>query len=234
MNTLKYITTCFLFVFTLTGCTLFGDNPQDTDYTPQPPKAYKDNLPPPVCLNNASKDITERGWYQSQVLVLKDTTCEDGKLAICLNGGGDDEGWYTSELGEAIEYRDCIVHSQFAIYFINANDDDSCAGTRAAKLTVYKETPGNNVFEKTLNLMLAGPPAYRADLNTSIPQGTQLISASYDRGKVTANFSSDIDVFGSCSQDQVRAQIEKTLKYIPVVTQRIIKEIEIQVDGEVL
>lgn len=232
---LKKLIVMMIVLVSLGGCSLFqgNDGGEYEDYKQQPPKTYSDNFPPPVCKNIDSMDLAKRGWYQSTELVLEDSTCEDGKLAVCLYGGLDKEGWYTSELGEAIEYRDCVIHSQFAVYFINESDDESCAGTKAVKLTVYKETPGENTYEKVLNILLAGVPADAQNLSTSIPQGVELISASYEAGKLTANFSSALDTFGSCSQEQIRAQIEKTLKFTPVVTKRIIDEIEIQIDGEI-
>ncbi len=70
-------------------------------------------------------------------------------------------------------------------------------------------------------------------LTTAIPQTTRLLSFGYDNNKAIVNFSSQLNKGGgSCEMGMRRSQIEKTLKALSEVSNLRIREVEIQVEGQ--
>lgn len=225
----------------ISSCSLFGEEEtKDKEKLSAPHPDYVGNginiiLQAPTCrsnLDNVSKD--KWGWYRSQDLMEADPSCTDGRPALCLHVGTKEEGWYKSEHGERIELRKCATTNNFGIYFVNTDAaEGECAKVPARNVEMLKETPGENVFEKAMNMLLAGPPEGSKRLTTKIPSATKLLEATFESGVVTVNFSASLNnQTDECTLSQRRAQIEKTIKYIPIVTNQIIKDIVIQVEGE--
>lgn len=192
-------------------------------------------LPAPRCQSNIPNMPEDRwGWYRGQDLMKADTNCSDGSGALCLHVGEATEGWYASEQGELLDGRPCATENRFALYFVrNDVEEGKCATVPPTKATLYRETSGKNVFEKVLNMLLVGPGLDQANMTTKIPSGTKLLSADYENGTVTVNFSSAFNATADeCTMKQRKSQIEKTIKYVTAVTNQVVRKIVIEVEGE--
>lgn len=125
----------------------------------------------------------------------------------------------------------------YKLYFIlkgKANPDCSAHHYREVYLSVPEE---ELVLIPNIMKALLSPEQLRLGdlgLYTAIPKETRLLSFGYDNNKAIVNFSSHLKQgTDTCTFEMRRSQIEKTLKSLNEVSNLRIKEVEIQVEGEV-
>ena len=125
----------------------------------------------------------------------------------------------------------------YKLYFIlkgKANPDCSAHHYREVYLSVPEE---ELVLIPNIIKALLSPSQLRLGdlgLYTAIPKETRLLSFGYDNNKAIVNFSSHLkEGNDTCAFGMRHSQIEKTLKSLNDVSNLRIKEVEIQVEGEV-
>lgn len=217
--------TIFLLLLSLTLTACFGETP-DSDIA-------KDVPPPPVCRNDSGITKQKPGWYRGTEMIASDRDCTDGNSPVCLRVGSAQEGWYRQDPLKLVEKQECVTGQEFAMYFVREELAlRDCEIVSPTKIILGSDAVGDNVYERALNILLQGPPADQSEFETYIPTGTKLLGVRKEGKKLIANFSAELtegDDF--CVKLRRRAQVEKTLRYIPIRTLDQIEEIVIQIEG---
>ena len=118
--------------------------------------------------------------------------------------------------------------------FFASVDNVDCQADQFKEVEIDNTLDDLGLIPKITNLLLAESSATSTPgLFSSLPVGAQLLSFGYEDGRVSVDFSPEMNTGGgSCAMGLRRNQIEKTLLGLNEVTSLNIKTVEIKVDGE--
>jgi len=118
--------------------------------------------------------------------------------------------------------------------FFSSVDNVDCQADKFKEVEIDNTLDDLGLIPKVINLLLAESSATTTDsLFSALPSDSQLLSFGYEDGRVSVDFSPEMNTGGgSCMMGLRRSQIEKTLLGLNEVTGLNIKTVEIKVDGE--